>query len=365
MSANGRIDEVLSIVKDLKPVRRITIPAVSPDDTRHPTNIDTSARVTSALSPGCSLTRPIVVVVLTDQPLRDDPRLVMLSPTNPVVNIAITRFALRDRPTTQAMVTIHNDSPLTGGPNCRSIPCISTSISLRRGRSGVISSISRPLRRSAPATLEAADDFDGDNAAYVARQHDLPNIEMRGSLAPEVRRVVEAYQSARPPSDHAATITVVASQDQLKDDQPGIISPLAASRINAAPTAKVHPVTSNLNPTHWTNLRCATPPIGDGWTPILSSDNKPLLSIREHPARQVWIGFTSENLPRTPDFVILWTNALDWLSQTAAAGEFRTFGRPATHFRFSPSNQPAQTKLQSLLKPQASDIDLAALSLCR
>ena len=173
-----------------------------------------------------------------------------------------------------------------------------------------------------------------------------------------MRRVVEAYQSARPAFDRTATIAIVASQDQLKDDQPGVISPLATSRINSQPTAQIHPITNNLDVTHWTDLQSTTPPTGDGWSAILSADNKPLVSVREHPARQVWIGFTTPGLPRTTDFVILWTNALDWIAGGAAA-DISSIDMPPPHFGFSPSNQPALAKLQSLLKPRQAAINLA------
>ena len=52
------------------------------------------------------------VVVLTDQPLQDNPRVIVISPTKKVANVAITHFGLREHPTTQAMVTIRNDSAL-------------------------------------------------------------------------------------------------------------------------------------------------------------------------------------------------------------------------------------------------------------
>jgi len=389
MSAAGRISEVLALVKDLNPARRITIPD-DPTGDAQPTCVDTAVALQETVANLLShAAGPIVV--LTDQPLRADPRVVAISPTRPVANVAITHFSIREHPTTQAMITLRNDSTLTHGN--LSVDNIHQSIDLPPAgeeRNYFIDLPSAPAK--AQATLDVADDFDGDNAAYLARQRDLPHIEMRGSLAPEVHRVVEAYQSARSGSNEGATSAVVISQDQLKDDQPGVISPLAASRINSELIVQIHPITTNLDLPHWTNLQSTPPPTGDHWSPIITADNKPLLSIREHPARQVWIGFTSPDLPRTADFVILWTNALDWVAagvadDTFAAAEMgqlssdwkplagrllwpgffrrsdgpiRAANAPAARFAFSPSNQTPLTALAALISPQQPSGSLLA-----
>ena len=150
------------------------------------------------------------------------------------------------------MITVRNDSPLTSGD--LSVETVHQHIDLPAAGEERNYFIDLPAAPpDAEATLAVPDDFDGDNTASLVGQRPNPAIEMRGSLAPEVRRVIEAYQSARPASDRTAAIAIVASQDQLKDDQPGIISSLAASRINDLPTAHIHPITQNLTPAHWTN----------------------------------------------------------------------------------------------------------------
>jgi hypothetical protein len=53
------------------------------------------------------------------------------------------------------------------------------------------------------------------------------------------------------------------------------------------------------------------------------SGERALVSVREQPARQIWIGFNSPTFARSADFVIFWTDVFDWLGGTSAT-EFRT-----------------------------------------
>jgi hypothetical protein len=80
------------------------------------------------------------------------------------------------------------------------------------------------------------------------------------------------------------------------------------------PTVKDHPITQFID---WESaIRSATvaAPPGDGWEPIVSVVGRPLVAVRDAPARQTWIGFSSPSWTRSSDFVIFWTNVLDWTS---------------------------------------------------
>ena len=181
MSARGRIDEVLSLVKNLEPARRITIPD-DPVGSDRPTNTDTSAALQRTVA-GLLAHSSGPVVVLTDQVLRDNPHLVTISPTRPVANVSITHFAIRRLPATQAMIILRNDSQLTRGE--LSVDSIHQKIDLPAAageRSYFVDLPNAPA--NVQATLDFADDFDGDNTADLARQRKVPTIEMRGSLAP-------------------------------------------------------------------------------------------------------------------------------------------------------------------------------------
>src|SRR5207249_962585 len=44
----------------------------------------------------------------------------------------------------------------------------------------------------------------------------------------------------------------------------------------------------------------------------------------ERPARQVWVGFDSQSWPRSKDFVVFWTNVLDWLGEGGSGYSWQT-----------------------------------------
>jgi hypothetical protein len=58
------------------------------------------------------------------------------------------------------------------------------------------------------------------------------------------------------------------------------------------------------------------PPDGD-WTPLVTVGNSVLLAKRTSPARQVWVGFSQQAWPKSPDFVVFWTNVLNWVAGDA------------------------------------------------
>ena len=145
-------------------------------------------------------------------------------------------------------------------------------------------------------------------------------MEMRGTLAPEVQRVVRAYETARPSSEDKPQPSR-SLQHKIKSrttNQRSSPSAYAVSPISGArppqPPIQLH---QQSKPKPMDGSEIGPPPTGPDWTPIITANNQPLISIREHPSRQVWIGVTSPTLARSPDFVILWTNALDWIANAS------------------------------------------------
>src|SRR5207249_6533909 len=41
--------------------------------------------------------------------------------------------------------------------------------------------------------------------------------------------------------------------------------------------------------------------------------DKAAIAVREAPARQIWMGLSTQKLATSPEFVILWTNIFDWV----------------------------------------------------
>jgi hypothetical protein len=111
----------------------------------------------------------------------------------------------------------------------------------------------------------------------------------------------------------------VSGTDQLSSADAGVVAPspdhaLAAGELRVTPD----PLTKVVN---WNaaiqGASVSKPPDGD-WTPLVTVGNVVLLAKRESPGRQVWVGFTQEAWPKSPDFVVFWTNVMDWVADDAA-----------------------------------------------
>jgi hypothetical protein len=326
MSPRDRRAEVLAQAKRvLPPDATLHFICVPPADLRDfaaandapPTCLNTSSMLQQAVADALDKTTG-PILVLTDQTIRDHPQLLRVVPTKGVSNVGIVRFAIREAPTTQAMVTVRNDSDLARAE--LSVDGVRQTIDLPSGAQERNYFVDLPAAgRSAQAKIATNDDFDGDNTAFAARQRAWPRIEMRGDILTHIRRVVEAYARARPPADLSAALAIVRTPELLADDERGVIAVQSATTIPGPPTFAAHPITANLDASRWIGLRSGAAPAGPGWTTVIRSGDLPLVSVRETPVRQVWVSFASAELSRTSDFVVLWTNILNWVSE--AGGE--------------------------------------------
>jgi hypothetical protein len=259
------------------------------------------------------------VVVLSDQPLAvDDPRIVQIAPANPVENAGITRFALRESPQPQAMVTVANHSAQTRATlRLRSGEqrMIERSIELpeRGGEASYFVDLSS-LDAAAVAELDVpGDELPVDNIASAKRRHAFPAIEIRALVPPEVRRVAEAYAKTRPPID-ASLHVAVTTDDRVPRDVPvAIVSTSTSSHGAGAVQVAAHPVSAGVD---WADAKAQATgePPDKNWRAIVSINDRAAVAIRDAPHRQVWIGFDAPDLTSTPDFVIFWTNVFDWLA---------------------------------------------------
>ena len=259
-----------------------------------------------------------VVVVLSDQQVQRHPRIVQIAPAGEVENVGIARFAIRERPTRQAMVTVRNDSRLASAR--LTVESVERAIDLPpRGQTRNYF-IDLPRTSATPrAQIDVADDLEADNVAWLARQRDHPRIEIRPPVPAEVVRVVESYQKARPAGESGASVIVTSALDALKSDETAVI--VSASRggeeIVEAIDVRPHPITADID---WmqARIRSVDRAGDDPWTTLVWSQGKSLLSIRESPARRVRIDFDATEFARTSDFVVLWTRILDWVGDAGA-----------------------------------------------
>jgi hypothetical protein len=262
------------------------------------------------------------VMVLTDQTIGiRNPRLTVISPTHGVQDVGIVTIAARTLPVAQVMVSVRNQSTADHGV-----------LSIRSGEESVQRQIKLPpsgqtanyfidlpsLGDTIEARLSVQDDLPADDAAWLVRGVQPMRIEIRGLVSDTLQRMVQVYSHIKPPSAVAPITVIVNRADQLSSGDAGVVVPppdhvLAAGelRVTSDPLTKVVNWNAAIQ-----GASVGKPPAGD-WTPLGTVGNVVLLAKRESPGRQVWVGFTQEAWPKSPDFVVFWTNVLDWVAGDA------------------------------------------------
>lgn len=288
-------------------------PAPAPADTRQAV-IEAAARTLH------SFDGP--VILLSDQnPGTDDPRLIHFTPKTQPANVGIVTASLRQQPEPSVMVRVRNDSDL--GAASLSVGGVSQQIELpprgqERNYFVELSQLAWPI----VIELISGDELPVDNRAILARADSWPRIDQAGLLPQEVQRVIQTYSRLRVPDGTSSRVVVTSEQTS----EPAVIFADAKSAMNLS-TVQIqqHPVTANVSFESLGANQVGSIPQGD-WQPIASAGDRVLVAVRSTPSRQVWIGFTSESFVRSSDFVILWTNALDWAGNGGDGYRFEGVG---------------------------------------
>lgn len=312
------------------PVRLIMVPGSGPINSElgnwlkelkrfTPTASDTREMFGSLVN-GELATAPGPVIAITDQPLAiAEARPVQIPPETSPEDVAITTLAARDQPTGQVMVRVRNQSGQATALLLVSSAdrTVRQTIDLPTGGGQRDYFINLPsLGPTVAAELKVSDDIQANKTAWLVREGSYPRIEPHAALPPELRRLIEAYQAARPASDASVRVAVVSDVAQLPRQEPAVV--VASERKRAPAGVPVqrtdHPIAEHVN---WDQLRApvcvgGTPPAG--WSPVVSSGPRVLVAASPDPLRQVWVGFDAPRWATTPDYVIFWTNVFDWMS---------------------------------------------------
>jgi hypothetical protein len=301
-----------------------------------------------------------IVVVLSDQPLQRNPRLIQVPPINPAENVGMVAAAVSDLPKPQLMVRLRNDSSRAA----TSLQIDQTEHSLTLPPRGQEKDYFIDLPRVPSAVslkLTAADDQPLDNSAQIIVSTHSTGMDPQAELPPPIRKVISAYEKVRgvaeDPSRRLRVTTQLTSEPRPMVVVAAGLQPLS----NAPPAVTDHPITQFID---WGSaIRAATvaDPPGDGWEPIVSVGGHPLVAVREAPARQTWVGFSSSSWMRSSDFVIFWTNVLDWTGGVSDQSRF-------IGVRAVPIGPPASLDWPDILRnlplSQRAGVEIAPSLLC-
>lgn len=338
--SNAALDVVI-IPGESKSIRRIDPSGLSAlAESLAPTAIETRRQVRSIVAARLATTST-PIVILSDAPLpRDSDRVIQIAPTQAARDTGIAVLAAREHPKPQVMVRVRNESLQK---RCR-VVVSSGSATVERELDLPEPHAERDYFIDLPrfdamisAQLKVSDDVSSDKRAWLVREGSSPMIEPRGPLSAALRRLVEVYQRARPPSDGSARLPVVQDASQAPTSAPSVIvPPLMSSSIAAPDRIARHPITNHVR---WDELSGSVQMAGDppaGWTTIVAAGDKPLVAVSPNLPNEVWVGFDSPQWAATADYVIFWTNVFDW----AAGGATPSFGAHALE-QWTPEWKPS------------------------
>ncbi len=282
-----------------------------------PTASDTRKLLSEVIAPRLSQ-KGGDIFVITDQSIPgNDPRLIPIAPHQPLLDVGITRLAVREQPIAQAMIGLRNRS----NQNRATLIVSSAGRSIERQIDLPAPGAERNYFVDLPAvgeTVEARvvikDDIDANDTAWAVRENTWPRIEARTQVSPSLQRMIDAYQHARPTKgDSSSNIPILGTDSALPVNSPAIVVATPDREIQPGDIhAQDHPITQHLR---WQSLgssiRIGKPPAG--WTPIVSFGNDVVVATNPNARGQAWIGFDAPRWSSTPDYVVFWTNVFDWV----------------------------------------------------
>ena len=256
------------------------------------------------------------VLLISDQLVLSSGPVIQAAPQSRVRDISIIALAARERPAPQVMVRVRNQSPQA-----------STVLRVMSAGRRIEDRIDLPpepgernffidlpqIGNTVSAELLVQDDLPADDRAWLVREGMSAKIEPRFPLAPELRRLIDAYQRTRPFSDRSVRLSIVRQVSDVPEETPAVI--IAAARGSVGPLqvqAADHPVTRYVN---WRKIPAAIRASGNppaGWVPLVRDGNEILVAVKPTTPNQVWIGFDSAQWTTSTDYVIFWTNVFDW-----------------------------------------------------
>ena len=274
------------------------------------TGVAVDAAVARALRGGG---RGPVVVVTGHEPLADDPRVIRVAPPAGAGGVGIHALALRVGPVPQVMVRVVNRSDRRTG----TVRVTSGSVDVTRPvplpGSGAVADLFVDLPgRLADTVGVTLDATQVDGRAWLTADRTNAAATAAVALPEPVRRVVRVINRAE---GAAETGGAIVTGDPLAADQAGVcVVPGLADAGGGETVVTAHPVTADV--VHWTG---GGAPVPAGMTVLARVGGRPVVAVRDGPARQVWVDPDVAEWSRTADWVVFFDNALQWVGGGRAA----------------------------------------------
>lgn len=232
-------------------------------------------------------------------------------------DLQIQSIALRNVPTTQAMIGILNQSELQAATLKIDAPAIEISqpVTLPTRNQSKDYFLDLPHAAAEIAVELVAPGI--DRRGRAGAPENWPLIQPRGALPSELLHMIAVYARLRPPADNAPRITILAAAESIPPTEPAAILSPATTVLPAHLNLLVRdsPITRGIDWPHVLAGASAAPPPVPAWQPLLTANGAPLLASRSDPIRQVWVGFRSANFSHHSDFVVFWTAVFNWLAR--------------------------------------------------
>lgn len=257
------------------------------------------------------------VLAVTDDPtLPQDGRLLPVRAITGAANVGFVSSAADGR---QVMYTLRNDS------NDAEVP-----VQVRVGDHSMTFREQLPPRGETRAyTREAVgwpvrlslvirDDFVDDDVSWAFPPHPVARIMVQASGQAAIEKVAAAYAASRGTLELAPVVSITATSTSTSN-RSAILAPTAGQvPLKLPPALPDHPILRNLKLPQMAAVTDRPLPPGD-WQTLIEQDSQPLLAV-DAQRRRVWVGFTSSassassEWEQTADFVVFWTNIIDYLS---------------------------------------------------
>jgi hypothetical protein len=235
-------------------------------------------------------------------------------PEKPRDSVAITSFAARVAPHSQAMLRLENHSDLQ-----------SIHLTIASGAASIERDLQLPARGQSvdrfvdlsgmgpvlTAAITPHSTADPWATAYLVRNPSGVQLIVDPAMDDAVKRIAEIYARDRPGGQQPQRAIV--SDRKLPEDQPGVWIRAGASVVKRVGELVAVPNAVTRNVASWPDAGgTAAPP--DGFVPVVSDQQHAIVAVRESPSRQVWINADLFEWEKTADFVIFFGNVFDWIS---------------------------------------------------